>query len=134
MPTTQSNRGRPVILEKTELNLGDGNDAIMRLVGDGTVVQLELPRSWSLERLERSITRTGGRTKVQFSLDPPETPPAPEPAPAPAPVETKIRATRKRAAKPEAPVAPPVPAASTSNGGRSSSTRRRTGKKVTATS
>jgi hypothetical protein len=134
MPTTQSNRGRPVILEKTELNLGDGNDAIMRLVGDGTVVQLELPRSWSLERLERSITRTGGRTKVQFSLDPPETPPAPEPAPAPAPVETKTRATRKRAAKPETPVAPAAPAASTSNGGRSSPTRRRTGKKVAATS
>src|SRR3954469_12268263 len=91
MPTTQSNRGRPVILEKTELNLGNGDDAIMRLVGDGSVVQLELPRSWSLERLERSITRTGGRTKVQFTLDLPNA--APEAA-VPAPAQATAPKTR----------------------------------------
>lgn len=140
MAATTSNRGRPVILEKTELNLGNGDDAIMRLVGDGTVVQLELPRSWSIERLERSVTRTGGRTKVQFSLDPalesvtviPAAAPAPVQASAPAPTAqtspaAKPRAARKKAGTPE-PVAPATAAPVTT----ARAPRKRASKKVTA--
>jgi hypothetical protein len=96
-----SNRGRPVILDKVELSLGDGNTAIMRLVGDGSTVQIELPKSWTLQTLQRSVTMTGGRTKVTFVQDVPEAAPVPVvEAPAPVPEsKPRTRTPRKRAAK-----------------------------------
>lgn len=106
MASTASGRGRPAILDKSELNLGNGNQAVIRLVGDGDTVQVELPLSWSLDALQRSATRTGGRTKVTFTFDGETNGSA---APAPAVVETngatngETKAPRGRAAKKAAP-------------------------------
>ena len=109
MASTASGRGRPAILDKSELSLGNGNSAVIRLVGEGNTVQVELPLSWSLDALQRSATKTGGRTKVTFTFDG-ETAPsngngsAPEAAAAETNGESKPARTRvtKKVADPEA--------------------------------
>jgi len=84
-------RGRPAILDKAELKLEDGSSVAIRLVGDGKTVQVELPSQWNLQDLSRSVTKTGGRTKVAFVHD------APNGVAKPAPVR-KTRGVAKKAA------------------------------------
>jgi hypothetical protein len=95
---TSSNRGRPVILDKAELDLGNGGTAVIRLVGDGSTVQVELPMRWEIDTLQRSVSKTGGRTKLTFTTEAlVEVAPEPEPEPEPEPAPVAKRAPRKRA-------------------------------------
>lgn len=114
MASTASGRGRPAILDKAELGLGNGSNATIRLVGEGDTVQIELPKSWSLDSLQRSATKTGGRTKVTFTLDSESIATnghatavvaKDEEAAAPAPATPRKRAAKK-AATPEQPASP----------------------------
>lgn len=116
MASTASGRGRPAILDKADLDLGNGTNATIRLVGEGDTVQIELPLSWSLDALQRSATRSGGRTKVTFTFDSDLATPstngnsngdsAPAPEAEAAPETKRTRATKKAAdtEESEAPV------------------------------
>lgn len=59
-------RGRPPTLKKAAIELEDGSDLVMRLVGDGKTVQVVLPAQWNLSAMSRSITPHGGRTTLSF--------------------------------------------------------------------
>jgi hypothetical protein len=128
MASTASGRGRPAIIDKSELNLGNGNQAVIRLVGDGDTVQIELPKSWSLDALQRSATRTGGRTKVTFTFDG-ETNGSAAPEPAVAETNGETKAPRARTAKKAAP-APEQPESSASPEPKVAAPRRSRAKKT----
>lgn len=59
-------RGRPPVIEKAELPLSDGTVVLLRLVGDGQTVQIELPDQWTLGSMERSPLAGSGRTRLSF--------------------------------------------------------------------
>lgn len=59
-------RGRPPTLKKAEIEMEDGSELVMRLVGDGKTVQIVLPAQWNLSAMSRSITPRGGRTTLSF--------------------------------------------------------------------
>lgn len=59
-------RGRPPVIEKAELPLSDGSTLLLRLVGDGKTVQIEMPDQWTLGSLERSPEVGVGRTRLSF--------------------------------------------------------------------
>lgn len=74
-PTT---RGRPAVLEKAELPLPDGTKVTLTLVGEGDTIQLVIPLQWNVESFARSITASGGRTKMSFvAVEPPSAEDAP---------------------------------------------------------
>jgi hypothetical protein len=93
-------RGRPSILDQASLDLNDGSKAVLRVIGDGSTVQVELPAQWNLETLSRSVTKTGGRTKMAFVSTSEDAPAKPEKA-----TKTAAKtAPRKTAAKTAAKV------------------------------
>ena len=114
-------RGRPPVIEKAELPLSDGSTLLLRLVGDGKTVQIEMPDQWTLGSLERSPEVGVGRTRLSFvstkrgkamgARPPkPEAPAAEKSAPAPrkrAPAK-KAAAPAKKAAAPAAKKAAPA--------------------------
>ena len=103
-------RGRPPVIEKAELPLSDGSTLLLRLVGDGKTVQIEMPDQWTLGSLERSPEVGIGRTRLSFvstkrgkakGARPPKAESNGEAKPAP----------RKRAPAKKAAAAPAAPAA-----------------------
>lgn len=59
-------RGRPAVLDKVELELADGTQVTVSLVGEGDTIQLVLPAQWNVDGFSRSVTASGGRTRVSF--------------------------------------------------------------------
>ena len=106
-------RGRPAILDQASLDLSDGTKAVIRAVGDGSTIQVELPAQWNLETLSRSVSKTGGRTKMAFvsTSGASVAEAAPAKAEEPAKKAPAKRAPRKAAAKSAAkPAAKKAPA------------------------
>jgi hypothetical protein len=62
-------KGRPPTLKKTTISLDDGSEVVMRLIGDGDAIQIVMPESWSLAKLDRSIVKDGGRTQITLTKD-----------------------------------------------------------------
>lgn len=129
-------RGRPPVIEKAELPLSDGSTLLLRLVGDGKTVQIEMPDQWTLGSLERSPEVGIGRTRLSFvstkrgkakgARPPkPEAPAAEKSAPAP-----RKRAPAKKAAAPAKKAA--APAAKKAAPAKSTTTRTRKTKATAA--
>ena len=69
MSTGTGHRGRPATLKKAEIELDDGSEAVIRLLGPDGAIQVTLPERWSLGRFDRSVTTKGGRTQITFTKD-----------------------------------------------------------------
>lgn len=62
-------KGRPPTLKKTSIELTDGGEVVMRLIGLGDAIQIVMPESWSLAKFDRSIVKDGGRTQITLTKD-----------------------------------------------------------------
>ena len=69
MAAGTGHRGRPATLKKAEIELEDGSEVVMRLLGPDGSVQVTLPEKWSLSKFDRAITASGGRTQISFVKD-----------------------------------------------------------------
>jgi hypothetical protein len=61
-----ANRGRPKVIDRVELELRDGTSIMLRLIGDGRTVQIELPDQWTFSGFDRPATDISGRTRLEF--------------------------------------------------------------------
>lgn len=75
MNRLQSGRGRPPTVEKAMIPLDPsapddpGQQAVVRLIGTGSELTVELPSGWRLCSLSSSVTQDTGRTRAMFTKD-----------------------------------------------------------------
>lgn len=97
--------GRPVILDKAALKLGEDSEAQLRLVGAGDLLQIDLPAEWRLETVATPKPGSGARNKLVFRTDAPSTnghaEPVAEPVATEAPAPAAKRTRRAAAPQPE---------------------------------